>query len=73
MVNNLDAIERGLALVGRQVHTEVGRIDILAQDAAGTPVVIEIKVGEAKDSAIGQIARYLGWFARTEGTQHEAY
>jgi len=67
LVNNLDAIERGLTLVGRQVHTEVGRIDILAQDVAGTRVIIEIKVGEAKDSAIGQIARYLGWFARTEG------
>ena len=67
LVNNLDAIERGLMLVGRQFNTDVGRIDILAQDAAGRRVVIEIKVGEAKDSAIGQIARYLGWFARTEG------
>ena len=67
LVNNLDAIERGLALVGRQCNTDVGRIDILAKDVAGTRVVIEIKVGEAKDSAIGQIARYLGWFARAEG------
>ena len=67
LVNNLDAIERGLTLVGRQFTTDVGRVDILAQDAAGTRVVIEIKVGEAKDSAIGQIARYLGWFARTDG------
>jgi hypothetical protein len=67
LVNNLDAIERGLTLVGRQFNTDVGRIDILAQDAAGTRVIIEIKVGEANDSAIGQIARYLGWFARTEG------
>ena len=67
LVNNLDAIEKGLTLAGRQFNTDVGRIDILAKDTAGTRVVIEIKVGEAKDSAIGQIARYLGWFARTEG------
>lgn len=68
LVNNLDAIEKDLTLVGRQFNTDVGRIDILAKDAAGTRVVIEIKVGEAKDSAIGQIARYLGWFTRTEGS-----
>ena len=68
LVNNLEVVERGLTLVGRQFNTDVGRIDILAQDATGTRVVIEIKVGEAKDSAIGQIARYLGWFARTESS-----
>ena len=46
---------------------DVGRIDILAQDAKGQRVVIEVKVGEAKDSAVGQIARYLGWYARADG------
>lgn len=37
------------------------------QDAGGRRVVIEVKVGEARDLAIGQIARYLGWFERSEG------
>lgn len=45
----------------------VGRIDILAEDRSGNRVVIEVKVGEAKDSVVGQIARYLGWFARQDG------
>ena len=67
LVDRIQEICHNLALVGRQFNTDVGRIDILAQDTAGTRVVIEIKVGEAKDSAIGQVARYLGWFARTEG------
>ena len=30
-------------------------------------MVIEVKVGDAKDSAVGQIARYLGWHTKTEG------
>jgi RecB family endonuclease NucS len=67
LIHHLEAIERGLTLVGRQVIIDVGRIDILAQDAKGRRVVIEVKVGEAKDSAVGQIARYLGWYARADG------
>ena len=63
----LDQIEKGLKLIGRQVKTDVGRIDILAEDAKGVRVVIELKVGDAKDSAVGQIARYLGWYAKTDG------
>ena len=67
LVRRLDAIEKGLTLVGRQVSTDVGRIDILAEDQKGLRVVIEVKVGDAKDSAIGQIARYLGYYTKTEG------
>lgn len=46
---------------------DVGRVDILAEDAAGCRVVIELKVGTAKDSAVGQIARYIGWYGRQDG------
>ena len=67
LVHHLETIEAGLNLVARQISTEVGRIDILAEDAKGSKVIIEVKVGEAKDSAIGQIARYLGWYTRVEG------
>jgi hypothetical protein len=67
LVNNLMAIEPGLELVSRQFSTEVGRIDILARDLNGNRVVIELKVGEAKDSSVGQIARYLGWFTKLDG------
>jgi RecB family endonuclease NucS len=67
LVHHLDALESGLKFVGRQVSTDIGRIDILAEDSTGLRVVIEVKVGDAKDSALGQIARYLGWYAKTEG------
>jgi RecB family endonuclease NucS len=66
LITNLAAIEDGLTFVQRQLSTDVGRIDIMAKDKDGKSVVIEIKVGEAKDSSVGQIARYLGWFAKTE-------
>ena len=67
LIHNLDVIEKGLKFVSRQFNTDVGRIDILAEDKHGCRVVIEVKVGEAKDSAVGQIARYLGWFAKLDG------
>ena len=67
LVHHLESIEKGMELVGRQINTDIGRIDILAKDTKGSLVIIEIKVGEAKDSAIGQIARYLGWYTETEG------
>jgi RecB family endonuclease NucS len=67
LVLHLDEIESGLTLIGRQVSIEIGRVDILARDNAGKTVIIEVKVGEAKDSHIGQVARYAGWFARKDG------
>ena len=67
LIRNLGSLEAGLRFVERQVVIDVGRVDILAEDAKGRRVVIELKVGEAKDAAVGQIARYLGWYARRDG------
>tara|TARA_R110000850_G_scaffold250235_1_gene375170 strand:- start:580 stop:1257 length:678 start_codon:yes stop_codon:yes gene_type:complete len=67
LVNNLNILEPGLKLVARQYNTAVGRIDILAEDRSGARVIVELKVGEARDSVIGQVARYVGWFAREDG------
>ena len=66
LVAHLDLLEPGLKLITRQATTDVGRVDILARSAEGDTVIIELKVGEARDSAIGQIARYIGWYARSE-------
>ena len=46
----LDALEEGLTFVGRQVKCDVGRVDIIGRGADGATVVVELKVGEAKDS-----------------------
>lgn len=64
LVRSLGNIEPGLEFVARQVSIDVGRVDILARDVAGATVVLELKVGEATDASVGQIARYLGWYAR---------
>lgn len=45
--------------------TDVGRLDLFCEDAAGRPVVIEVKAAEPTDQAVGQIARYLGWIKET--------
>ena len=67
LIQHLDTLEKGLVFVARQFTTDIGRIDILAEDQKGCRVVIEVKVGEAKDSAVGQVARYLGWFTKLDG------
>lgn len=66
IVSHLERLEPGLTLVSRQETIEVGRLDLLAKDREGRLVIIELKAGEAKDSAIGQIARYIGWLAHRD-------
>lgn len=57
----LHMLEAGLQLVGRQVETPIGRIDLLCRGSDGKYVVVEIKAKGAEDSVFGQILRYIGW------------
>lgn len=57
----LHTLEAGLQLVGRQVETPIGRIDLLCRGADGKYVVVEIKAKSAEDAVFGQILRYIGW------------
>jgi len=60
---NIEQLEPGLKIVDEGKETVVetgGRIDILAEDANGTTVVIELKAGEADREAVGQILDYMG-------------
>lgn len=71
-VERLALIEEGLKLLeeqkgdrkGRQYSTPIGAIDLLCLDRNGTYVIIEIKAIEARDSAFGQVLRYIGWVHR---------
>lgn len=67
LIRNLAAIEPGLVFKSRQEVIDVGRVDVLAEDASGRRVVIELKAVAGKDSAVGQIARYLGWYQKLDG------
>lgn len=60
--SNLSEIEEGLELLdnGIEYKTSAGYIDLLAKDKDENIVVIELKVGKGKDSAIGQILGYIG-------------
>lgn len=58
--NRLSEIENNLTLEGIEYGTSAGFIDILAKDSDGTYVVIELKAGKAKDSALGQLLGYIG-------------
>ena len=60
----LDNIEKGLTLLGRQHKTPIGRIDLLCRGADNKYVVIEVKADEARDAVFGQILRYMGWIHR---------
>ncbi|MCG5529080.1 MULTISPECIES: endonuclease NucS domain-containing protein [Halorhodospira] len=47
---------------GQQYTTEIGSIDILAEDRRNNSlVVIELKKGRPSDQVVGQIMRYMGW------------
>ena len=44
--------------------TDVGQIDILAIDEKNNFVVIELKAGLAKDSAVGQVLGYMRYVSK---------
>lgn len=49
-------------VIGQQYATDVGTIDILAQDPkTGNFTVIELKKGRESDKVVGQTLRYMGW------------
>ncbi len=64
---NLESLERGLRLYedeglpGIEFPAGGRYIDILAVDAHGEFVVIELKVSRGYDRAVGQLLRYMGW------------
>ena len=56
LLGNLTLYENGVEYV-----TDVGRIDVLAQNEIHEFVVIELKLSRGEDAALGQTQRYMGW------------
>ncbi len=57
-----DLINEDGELVSQQYKTDIGRIDILAQDKKTKRlVVIELKKNQTSDDTVGQLTRYMGW------------
>jgi hypothetical protein len=68
---NLDKIEPGLKMLGRQYKTEVGPIDLYTRAKNGDLVVIELKKGRAADKVFGQICRYIGCIKEDHADEDE--
>ncbi len=59
---NIEQLEPGLHIIdgGKERSVASGRIDILAEDAAGRKVVIELKAVRAPRDAVAQVLAYMG-------------
>lgn len=62
LIKKIDSLEDGLTIFkdGIEYKTKSGFIDLLAIDKHDSLVVIELKAGKAKDSALGQLLGYIG-------------
>jgi hypothetical protein len=65
---NIEQLETGLRIVdgGRERTTPAGRIDIMAEDASGNLVVVELKAGIAGPRVIAQALAYMTSVAEDE-------
>ncbi|NOH99473.1 endonuclease NucS domain-containing protein [Vibrio sp. 99-70-13A1] len=72
LARNISDIELGLSVVegGIEYALDAGRIDILAKDKTDQLVVIELKAGKAKDSALGQLLGYIGCLSESSNTSN---
>ncbi len=70
IIKNWDRIDFGEKLTiytdeegttGQQYTTDVGIMDVLAVDANGDYVVIELKRAESGYKVVGQVLNYMGW------------
>ena len=75
---NLHVLESGLRLYEEEGIKGIefpagGRfIDILALDATGAYVVVELKVSRGYDRVVGQLRRYMGWIAKNHADPGQA-
>jgi hypothetical protein len=70
LASDLDILNPGLLLVGRQVPTRYGKfIDLLALDAQGNVVVIELKRDRTPRDVVAQLLDYGSWVRDLEVDQ----
>ena len=70
LASDLDILNPGLLLIGRQVPTSYGKfIDLLALDAQGNVVVIELKRDRTPRDVVAQVLDYGSWVRTLTGEQ----
>lgn len=60
-------ITKSLKLIGRQLDTKVGRIDLLFENESKELVLVELKIDKIGRQAINQIHRYMSYMKETSG------
>ena len=58
IASNPSIIEQGLIIIGRQVQTKSGPLDLLALDRAGNSVIIELKRDKLPREVLAQAIDY---------------
>lgn len=66
LVANPDILIEGLWLVGRQIPTDSGRIDLLGIDPEGTLIVFELKLGRLSRGSVNQAIEYAAFLTDLE-------
>jgi len=66
LASNPHLLSPGLILVGEEVQTPYGVVDLLFKDEDGSMVVVEIKNERASIQAVTQLKRYVDYF-KTKG------
>lgn len=61
LVSNPSILVEDLWLVGREIQTDAGRIDLLGVDPEGTLVVFELKLGRLSRGAVSQAIEYTAF------------
>jgi len=74
LISNLRILSPNWMLVGNQINTGSGRIDILAVSRDGTLVIIELKRHSTSRDVVAQTLEYLSWAnAQTPATIEALY
>lgn len=66
LAENPEVLGEGFTFVQREYPTGAGPVDLLVQDASGTPVVVEVK-RVAMLGAVDQATRYISALQESEG------
>ncbi len=70
LASNPHAIDPNAELVGREVSTPYGKIDVLLKRSDGTLIVVEVKNERAGIQAVSQLKRYVDYY-RSQGYRVE--
>ncbi len=66
LAQDLGLLGRELLLIGRQIPTHAGRIDLLALDENGVVVVIELKKDKTPREVVAQVLDYGSWVSKRD-------